>query len=161
MAGQFHDDLSGLKLDIFSNGESGVIPDCPDEKLEVVKKAIDCGILFLDGKKSDQGPQRVSIVDNSANTEKACAEMLLWDRKRLLAAIDIEKNPDRIKILETLERAGKARVAVLKKLQKRSRIVESMISSEKVEEEFEVTNITETKAKDTASDDKTDDSPAK
>jgi len=145
MAGVFDDEMSGLRLDIFSKGEEGVIPDCPEEKLEVIKKAIDCGILIMGTECAVTDPRRTSLVDNSANIETECANVLLLGRDKLQDAIKSEGNLDRLNLLTMLEKKGKKRASVLKPIKIRINAVQAelKIQDELAESEFQITNIVE------------------
>ncbi len=145
MAGVFDDEMSGLRLDIFTKGEKGVIPDCLDEKLVVIKKAIECGILILGDGCAIQTSQRTNIVDNSANIETECVDILLFGRDKLQDAIKKETNLDRLNLLTTLETKGKNRVSVLRPIKARINSVRSdlKIQGELAEKEYQINNITE------------------
>jgi len=146
-SGVFDDSLSGLRLDIFDGGEKGVIPDCSEEKLVVIKKALEHGLLLLDSDPPDQGVRRINIVDTSANFEAECAEVLLCGREKLTVAIAEENGLDRLRQMLVLEEKDKARVYVIRLLKARINALKSelRVEAEEVEPEFQVTNIIEPK----------------
>jgi len=143
----FHDKLSGIKLDIFGNGESTVIPDCTEEKLATVKKAIDANILVLDSKETRQDDQGEDIVIPVDDTRMDCADILLLERDVMLETINKEEDLDRLKTLDVLEKTGKNRAVVIDRIKTRTNAITSKftIQSEPVDESDQITNIIETK----------------
>jgi len=142
IAGMFHDDELGFKLDIFKPGSDvGVVPE---GDITSIKNAHAMGILLLDGENVTPNSRMPIVV--ASTIEDACERILVHPQSKAMEFVGREESTEKLTLLLALEKRGSNRIALKDAIQRRiNKIAKGLVSEEEDKEHgrFILKNISE------------------
>lgn len=143
-SGIFRDDLSGIRLGFLPGWESDIVlPEIPEEKLSVIRKAIEHELILLEKPRINKN--RKVLVEEDPEILGQAMRNLVDHEKLIIPTLATIKSKDLLLSMVNQEKLGQNRKTLLQAIMKRIDQLEggTVIENSEVEEQYRVTNITE------------------